>query len=192
MTETDSDIYQGILKRDELSVIRLYDRYDRILYGACYQILQSEEWAKDAVQEALVKIWERIDQYSPAKGKFFTWIYTLTRNTATDIRRSASFSNQAKNQTFDTPIHGQKGGVEENSVDPGLWKVFESLEDKYKGVLELVVIKGYTHQEASEILNIPLGTIKSRIRIGLNNLREKLRGDFPGLLTLLLMLKSLS
>lgn len=191
MTEIDIDIYQGILKRDELAVIQLYDKYDRILYGACYQILQSEEWAKDAVQESLVKIWEKIDQYSPAKGKFFTWMYTLTRNTAMDIRRSSSFSNQAKNQTFDTAVYSQKGVVEENSVDPGLWKIFESLEDKYREVLELVVIKGYTHQEASEILNIPLGTIKSRIRIGLNNLREKLKGDFPSLLTLLFMLKSL-
>ncbi len=151
----------------------MYDNYSGALYGVIFRIVQSEEVAADVLQATFVKIWSKIAQYDREKSTIFTWMLNIARNSAIDQYRKTKRESESPIQRFDNSV----SNVESDSLDIktnsiGLTEVIAKLNPDYQLVLEYLYFKGYTQQELSEELNIPLGTVKTRARSALIELRK--------------------
>lgn len=167
----EKHIVELLRERDERAISLLYDNYADTLYGVAYKVLKDEGLAQDVVQESFVKIWKKADSYDASKAKLFTWLFRITRNTAIDKLRSITTKSDKEIQIDVSDVHNL--GV--NTIRPEFIDVKEHLnkiEPKYKMVLDALFFEGMTQQEASDELGIPLGTIKSRLKIGLRELRK--------------------
>jgi len=174
-------------REDDRAIEMLYDDYAAALYGVVFRIVLSEEVAQDVLQDAFVKIWKNARQYNCSKGTLFTWILNICRNTAIDATRSKHFRGNGKIQNLETIVgEKEKPFTEININQIGLLRHVDSLEDKYRKVIELIYFKGYTQQEVTQLLGIPLGTVKSRLKIGLRELR-KLYSDVLTIFILILI-----
>ena len=167
----EKHIIELLLEGDEKGMSLLYDYYGETLYGIALKVTNDEELAKDVLQESLVKVWKKIEKYDPAKAKLFTWLFRITRNTAIDKIRSKNIKSEQEIQFEVSNVYTI--GVED--IKPEHIDVrshINTLDGKYQAVIDALFFKGMTQQEASEALDMPLGTIKSRLKIGLRELRK--------------------
>lgn len=155
----------------------LYDNYSGALYSIILQIVPDQELASDVLQETFVNIWRKIDSYDQSKGKLFTWMLNVTRNLSIDTVRSKSFQNSLKNRELPETGDSREGdGYVQQDVDNiGLRKLVEKLKKEQRTLIDLAYFKGYTHEEIAELEGLPLGTVKTRIRSALTQLREHLK-----------------
>ena len=170
-TLLEKHIVELLQARNEKAISLLYDHYGDTLFGVANKVVRNEELAQDVLQESFVKIWKKSDSYDASKAKLFTWLFRITRNTAIDKLRSVNTKADKEIQMDVSDVYNL--GV--NSIRPELIDVRENLEkieEKYQIVLEALFFQGMTQQEASDELDIPLGTIKSRLKIGLRELRK--------------------
>jgi RNA polymerase sigma-70 factor (ECF subfamily) len=160
--------------KDQRGFSILYDNYSSALYGVILKIVRSEEIAADVMQDSFVKIWKNIDGYNRSKGTLFTWILNVARNTAIDRIRSQEFQNSQRNQDIDSNINIIDN--QENSqfdIDAiGLKKVVENLRPEHQQMIELLYFKGYTQAEVADEFGIPLGTVKTRVKAAIVQLRQ--------------------
>jgi len=170
-TLLEKHIVELLQERNEKAISLLYENYGDTLYGVAKKVVRDEELAQDILQESFVKIWKKSDSYDPSKAKLFTWLFRITRNTAIDKLRSINTKTDKEIQMDVSDVYNL--GVD--SIRPELMDVQENLEKiepKYQIVLEALFFQGMTQQEASDELDIPLGTIKSRLKIGLRELKK--------------------
>ena len=182
-TLLEKHIVELLAERNEKAISLLYDNYSDTLFGVAYKVVKDEDLAQDVLQESFVKIWKKADSYDPSKAKLFTWLFRITRNTAIDKLRSISTKSDKEIQIDVSDVYN----VGHEDVRPELMDVQENLdkiEPKYQIVLEALFFQGMTQQEASEELDIPLGTVKSRLKIGLRELRKVYGTSFMLLLVL--------
>ena len=175
-TLLEKHIVELLQERDEKAISLLYDNYADTLYGVAYKVVKDEDLAQDIIQESFVKIWKKSDSYDPTKAKLFTWLFRITRNTAIDKLRSINTKSDKEIQIEVSDVYN----LGEQSIKPEFIDVKENLdklEPKYRIVLEALFFEGMTQQEASDELDIPLGTVKSRLKIGLREMR-KIYGSF--------------
>ncbi len=179
----EKHIIQLLVEQDEKGMSLLYDYYGDTLYGIALKVTKDEDLAKDVLQESLIKVWKKIHSYDSKKAKLFTWLFRITRNTAIDRIRSIKTKSDQEIQVEVSNVYSL--GV--NNIKPehmDIRKHLNSLDEKYQIVLDALFFKGMTQQEASEALDMPLGTVKSRLKIGLRELKKIF--DVP--LILLLMI----
>ena len=160
--------------REKIAVEALYDMYSASLYGVISRIVIDTPTAEDVLQETFVKIWHSFSSYSTEKGRLFTWMVNIARNLSIDKIRSKDFKNQNKNQELEnnvTFIDEQRNTVYKPEL-MGIRDLVQTLKPDQKVILELVYFKGYTHVEAADELGIPLGTIKTRLRMAIQQLRK--------------------
>ena len=165
-------IIRLLQQNDERAIELLYDDYAAALYGVVFRIVLSEEIAQDVLQESFVKIWKNGQQYNRSKGTLFTWVLNICRNTAIDATRSKHYRQNGKIQNLEQFVDETKQTEAININTLGLLQHVNNLEEKYRVIIELIYLKGHTQQEVAETLNIPLGTVKSRLKIGLRELRK--------------------
>lgn len=171
---SEEELIQALRNREKIAVEALYDMYSASLYGVIVRIVIDEELAEDILQETFVKIWNSFSGYSAEKGRLFTWMVNIARNLSIDKVRSKDFRNQGKNQELEnnvTFIDEQRNTVY-NPELLGIRDLVQTLKPEQKSILDLVYFKGYTHVEAAEELDIPLGTIKTRLRMAIQQLRK--------------------
>lgn len=175
LTYTEPELVTALKKHDKHAFEYLYHNYKGALLAVIKQVIVDEETAGDVLQEAFVTTWKNIEKYDPAKGKLFTWLYNVTRNSAINTTRSKTFKSQQKNDSLDNYVSYSENlpGQELNINKIGLRKQVHLLREDYKNVLELSYFSGYTHEEISKILNIPEGTVKTRLRNALIELRKQ-------------------
>ena len=163
--------------RDSRAFSYLYDNYSSSLYTVIAQLVNDMEIANDVLQEVFINIWRKIESYDPVKGRLFTWMLNIARKASIDTLRSRSYQNSQKNQPLQENSELLEGGrLSAINVDNiGLKKVVERLKKEHRVLIELAYFKGYTHEEISQIEDIPLGTVKTRIRNALLQLREYLK-----------------
>ncbi|NNE25591.1 MAG: sigma-70 family RNA polymerase sigma factor [Saprospiraceae bacterium] len=156
---------------DKRFVSILYDNYADSLYGVVFRILKNEAVAQDVLQDSFVKIWRKHGDYNPNKSRLFTWLLTICRNTAIDKVRSLKNKMEKEIHTEDSNVYDYRS-TEYNPDTIDLRKHLSSLEEKYIEVIDALIFQGLTHKEASEKLNIPLGTLKTRFKIGIREMRK--------------------
>lgn len=150
----------------------LYDNYAGALLTIIRNIVSDEELANDVLQEVFVKVWKQIESYDSTKGRLFTWMLNIARNASIDTIRSKGYQNSQQNRELTEDVY-IAGGTSEIRIDQiGLRKVVHSLKQEYKVLVELSYFQGYTQDEIAKMLGIPLGTVKTRLRTALIQLRE--------------------
>ena len=160
---------------DRAAFAELYDRYGKNLYGVIFTIVKNEPDAENLLQDTFVKIWRNIALYDAGKGRLFTWLVVIARRIALDFVRSSEFSGKQMIQSADTLVSKEANSGESERLDHiGLDKVLQHLAPHLKQVIDLQYFMGYTQQEVSEELGMPLGTVKSRTRTALTELRQLL------------------
>ena len=164
----------ALRNHEKIAIEALYDMYSSSLFGVISRIVIDTATAEDVLQETFVKIWHSFSSYSTEKGRLFTWMVNIARNLAIDKIRSKDFKNQNKNQEIEnnvTFIDEQRNTVYKPEL-LGIKDLVQTLKPEQKLILELVYFKGYTHVEAADELGIPLGTIKTRLRMAILQLRK--------------------
>lgn len=182
MMTPDLNTIRRLQRGDKQVIDELYDAYAPTLFGVVLRIVQSEEIAEDVLQETFVKVWKHGSDYDPKKGTLFTWMLNIARRKAIDKTRSRAFRGGGKTQALDDHVYSM--GYHPKTDQIGLRKIVDGLDDKYRAVIDLVYFHGYTQVEVKEYLGIPLGTVKSRLRIGLRQLRNFFDEQKVNLLTL--------
>jgi RNA polymerase sigma-70 factor, ECF subfamily len=170
---TQEEVLVLLQKKDGRAYTYLYDMYSRSLFAVISNLVKEKEEAEDVLQEVFVKIWKNIESYSESKGRLYTWMLNITRNTSIDKLRSKGFNNSQKNQSSDNFVHLLDDSNKMiNKIDTiGIKEFIQKLKPKCIAIIDLLFFKGYTQQETSEELEIPLGTVKTLNRNCINDLR---------------------
>jgi RNA polymerase sigma factor (sigma-70 family) len=172
---SENDLVTALKKHDNNAYRHLYINYRGSLFNAILQIIPDTENASDVLQEVFVTIWKNIDKYDPGKGRLFTWLLKLTRNAAINKTRSKIYKSQQKNEDIANYVNylEQKTALQQEVNQIGLRKQVHQLREEFKNVLELSYYQGFTQEEVAKALNLPLGTVKTRIRNALIELRKQ-------------------
>jgi RNA polymerase sigma-70 factor (ECF subfamily) len=166
----------SLQQRNEKAFTYLYDNYSGALFGAINAIVTNTETAHDVLQDVFLNIWKKIDSYDATKGRLFTWMLNVARNAAIDKIRSKGFRDSAKNQPLSENVDSNVGPFVNPSVsDVGLKKMISTLKEEQRILIDLSYFQGFTHEEIARAMEIPLGTVKTRIRSALTQLRTLIR-----------------
>ena len=172
---TESELVALLKQRTQTAFSYLYDNYAPALYSVIFSVLQDKELANDVLQEVFIKVWKQIDQYNPEKGRLFTWLVNVSRNASIDTLRSRSYQDQRQNRELTSNVYTAAGSTNIETDKIGLRKIVNNLKEEYKVLVELAYFQGYTQDEISKFLNIPLGTVKTRLRSALIQLKDFLK-----------------
>ncbi|MCF0073331.1 sigma-70 family RNA polymerase sigma factor [Dyadobacter sp. CY261] len=151
----------------------LYNHYSAALFGVILKIVKDEDKAADVLQDSFLKIWRGMASYSSERGTLFTWMLNIARNTAIDTLRvdAKTAGKIIRLDAIVEPEVGVADGWPRHALDMDVRSWVARLLPERRVPIELVYFQGYTHEEVAEKLSVPLGTIKSRIRKGLQELR---------------------
>lgn len=174
---TQEELLPMLLRKEERAFTQLYDMYSKSLFSVITNLISDREEAEDVLQEVFVKIWKNIETYNQSKGRLYTWMLNIARNTTIDKLRSKGFNNSQKNLSSDNFVHLLDDSNKlTNKIDSiGLRDFVNKLKPKCIQLIDLLFFKGFTQQEASEELAIPLGTVKTQNRMCMNDLRNFLK-----------------
>jgi RNA polymerase sigma-70 factor (ECF subfamily) len=173
---TEQELVSALKARNNSAFNYLYDHYSGALFSVITQMVENTETASDLLQEVFINIWRKIETYDPLRGRLFTWMLNIARNASIDSLRSRSYQNSRKNQELSDHVNTSiKSQVTQTNIDSiGLKKILSKLKPEHRTLIDLAYFKGYTHEEIADIEQIPLGTVKTRIRNALIQLKEYL------------------
>ncbi len=163
---------------NEIAFSKLYSMYSEAIYGVIYSVVLDSEVAQEILQDVFIKIWDKSSSYNIKKGRFFTWILNIARNAAIDETRSKRFKNSRKNlsTTNFVDILSSSDSLNSKVNTIGIKKFIKALKPACIKIIELLYFKGFTQADASKELKIPLGTLKTRNRTCMNELRTIVLG----------------
>jgi len=162
---SDEKIISLLLSRKQQGVDLLYDNYGSYLFGVIMKIVKRNDVAELVLQDTFLKVWNKISTFDSEKGIFVTWLISIARNTSIDMMRSKTYKQTLKIQSLQNIPSGKEPLTDNVRIDYiDVRDIVKKLDGKYCEVLELIYFGGFTFKEAAEELNIPLGTVKSRIR----------------------------
>jgi RNA polymerase sigma factor (sigma-70 family) len=173
---SEEELILSLQQRDQQAFSYLYDNYAPALNGVIYRMVEEKELAEDILQEAFIKIWDNFAQYDSSKGRLFTWMINLTRNLTIDTLRSKSYKKQQKISADENSVSnlpGNHSGAERFDTI-GLRKQLENLKPEQRTIIDLAYFNGYTQDEIAKEIGIPLGTVKTRMRTAIIELRKML------------------
>jgi RNA polymerase sigma-70 factor, ECF subfamily len=174
---TDEFLLYSIAAADEAALLELYRRFSAAVNSLARRILRSESDAEEVVQDVFVKVWQKALEYAPHKGKVSTWILTIAHHSAIDAlrRRTSREALPLLDEDFErTPdLRDHRDPLEQQMLETALAK----LDPQEKRCIELAYFEGLSHAQLATRLEMPLGTVKTRIRTGLEKLRDTL-GDW--------------
>lgn len=171
---TETELILRLKKGENAAYDYLYDHYGATLYGVILKIVRKETTAQDVLQEVFIKIFQKIGQYDETKGRLFTWMINITRNTAIDKIRSKEFKDSVRIHSFDHDVNQNSISTLPYIDHIGLEKVIDTLDASHRIIIEMAYFKGYSQNEIAKELSLPLGTVKTRVRSALIQLRKVL------------------
>ena len=150
--------------------------YVHSISGVVFNIVKNDEVTQEITQDVFIKAWNKADTYSASKGRFFTWLLNIARNAAIDYTRSKKYKQKKQNLNADNFVNiiQNHQSLDSSTNTIGLKDFVSKLGDACKSVIELLYFKGFTQKEAAEELEIPLGTVKTRSRSFISDLRKML------------------
>ena len=169
-------LVQLIKSKNERGFHLLYDKYSGALYSVLIKIVRRSDVAEDLLQEVFLKIWKHIDGYDTAKGTLFTWMLNITRNQGIDYLRSSGYQQQLLNVNLELfSLHLDNHGARVSNTSELEFKDIKNkalqLEPKYAAVIDMIFFHGWTYEQTAQILDLPLGTVKTRARKALSMLK---------------------
>lgn len=170
----EADLVAALVAGNTKALEKLYKSYSAALYGIISKTVKQEDAAEDILQETFLKIWNSIGQYDSTRGRLFTWMARLAKNKAIDHLRSRGEINSLKNDDladFTVEVN-QLHQIQYNPEFIGIKQLLTALSPEQTKILDLIYFQGYTQVEVSEMLNIPVGTIKTRIRAAIKTMRS--------------------
>ncbi len=178
---TELMLLQRVQHGDEDALISLHTQYANLVFSVAYRVLNDQMGAEEVTQDTFMRLWNKSYTYDPEKGRFTTWLLTVTRRLAIDVLRL----RQRREPKAGMMFMDEDPGLWENilSVDGGsdlrrnLKSVLAQLPSDQSELIELVYFYGMSHNDIAETLSIPLGTVKTRIRLGMQKLRLAWVGD---------------
>ncbi len=176
----DEALLAAIGRGDEGAIAALYDRYGGLAYGLAYRILSERGAAEDVVQDAFLSVWRRAASFQPGRGSVRTWLLSIVHHRALDrlrgtsgrTRRDAPLDDLDRIVQVDDLWREVEVGVQRDVLRRGL----SSLPEAQRRTIELAYFGGHTQQEIAAMMEVPVGTVKGRMRIGLHKLRDLLVG----------------
>jgi RNA polymerase sigma-70 factor (ECF subfamily) len=170
-------IVEQFQKKDTVAFQKLYNMYSENICGVINTIVKNADVAEEICQDVFMKVWNNSESYNASKGRFFTWILNIARNAAIDEIRSKSYKNIKKNLSADYFV-GILEGIEDSESTKediiGIKKLLLNLKEKCVEIIELLYFKGLTQKEVSQELDIPLGTVKTRNRSCISQIRNNM------------------
>ncbi len=175
-----AQLLERTARQDQAAFRALYDAVSPHLFGLLVRILKRRDWAEEALQDCFLKIWQKADTYAPEKGAPLTWLMTVARYRALDLLRM-------KRPEVEMPEEGEGSSMafadDSSGMNPeseavaseGIGRLslcMDGLQEEQRRCVMLAYYEGYTHQELTEVVGAPLGTVKSWVRRGLQKLRE--------------------
>jgi RNA polymerase sigma-70 factor (ECF subfamily) len=182
---TDNDrVWEGLVKRsahgDERALAQLYDSTNRLVYGMAMRILGDVSSAEDVTMEVYLQVWRTAESYDPRRGTVSSWLITLVRSRAIDCLRSRRAHRAELETNVDDVItlRDSRPGPELMSAQAGrsraVRKALGDLAQDQREAIELAYFSGFSHTEIAARSGLPLGTVKTRIRLGMSHLRKVL------------------
>lgn len=173
---SEEELIQVLNTRTEAAFDILYANYSATIFGSILKIVSNKELAEDLTQESFIKIWNNFSSYDASKGKLYTWMLNIARNTSIDALKSKQERNSLQNQDIENSVYviDQQYQTDINTDGIGLKKMVDALPKEQMEILQKMYFEGYTQSEIAQDFNIPLGTVKTRARQAI----LKLRGVF--------------
>ncbi len=174
-TYTQDELIILIREKNQKAFSYLYDNYSRALFGVINGIINNVEESEDVLQKTFLKIWNNFSSYDTEKGRLYTWMLNIGRNLAIDSTRSKHEKIKSKIQSTSENVYKFENNLraEDNKYDTiGLSTILNTLKEEHKSIIDLAYFEGYTQEEISKKLNLPLGTVKTKVRQALLKLRE--------------------
>ena len=171
----DLTLIQRVIEQDDAALAMLYDKYGAHVYGTALHILRNQVLAEEATQDTFMKVWKQSNRWDPERGQLKTWLMTIARYTAIDRLRAEKRESPWTAIGLDDMLNliGQS-----NVIDDNIWfdakqveGLLKHLSTEQREAINLAFINGMSHSEIASKLRTPLGTIKSRIRDGLQMLK---------------------
>ncbi len=162
-------------QRNQSAFGYLYDHYASALHSIILNIVKEHELASDVLQEVFVKIWKQADSYDSSKGRLFTWMLNIARNASIDKIRSKDYHNSRQNRELTEDVYKEAGSTVPNTEQIGLRKLVHQLKEEHRIMIELAYFQGYTQDEIAKLTHTPLGTVKTRLRAALTQLRTMMK-----------------
>lgn len=177
MDHKEAAFIERLRQRHPQAYEELYDRYSAAIYGLGMSMLRAEDLAKDAMQETFIRVWKGIFTYDPSKGRFFTWMLNIARNYCRDVIKSKEAKLAAQSQSGhealeDNISHSGEMQVEDFKLKEEIASLLMTLSPSQRSVISALYFKGLSQSEAAKELDMPLGTVKSNVRLAMKHLRS--------------------
>lgn len=171
---TEEELVALLKGGDQQAFAYLYDNYSKALFGIIYNIVGNTEEAEDILQTVFLKIWNGFSMYNKEKGRLYTWMLNITRNSAIDYIRSKQNKINSKNLNSDNIVNeiDKEHSSNVNYDHIGLKNVLSELKEDHQTIIDMAYYKGYTQDEIAKELKLPLGTVKTKVRQAIIKLRE--------------------
>jgi len=175
---SDFMLYTRIQQKEKAALEQLYDRYEKILFSFLYKMTEDRDLAEEALQEVFIKLWRGKGEYDESKGKFTSWLFTMSRNSAIDLIRKQKKPSVPLDEIGDlvSPETAVEELAEWQEQKNQIQEAVSELSGEQQKMIQLFYFKGMTHETISTMCDIPLGTVKSRIRLALSKLKKTLHG----------------
>lgn len=173
----EDELVLMLQRQDQQAFAYLYDNYAPALNGVIFRLVEDKALSEDILQEVFVKIWNNFSSYDRTKGRLFTWMMNLTRNLTIDTLRSKGYKKQAKISGDENTVNNYQdtnSGAEKFDA-MGIRKQLANLKADQRRVIDLAYFSGLTQDEIAKEIGIPLGTVKTRMRTALLELRKMLQ-----------------
>ena len=170
---SEEELVYQLQMQDQSAFSYLYDNYAPALNGVIHRMVDDTQLSEDILQEAFIRIWNNFKQYDSGKGRLFTWMVNITRNLTIDTLRSKGYKKQQKISQNESSVTNYQNKDAVTKFDGiGLNKQLAALRPEYKNLIDLAYFAGYTQEEISKEMGIPLGTVKTRMRTAIMELRK--------------------
>jgi RNA polymerase sigma-70 factor (ECF subfamily) len=185
MTQTpELSLLQQIQNGDEEALVALHARYANLVYSVAFRVLNDPMAAEEVTQDTFMRLWHKSYTFDPEKGRFVTWLLTVTRRLAIDVLRHRQ-RREPQLKTFfideNPQLWEQVLSVDSASDLRGsLVSAIRDLPDTQREAIELAYFYGMSHSDIADYLDAPLGTVKTRIRQGMQKLRVAWTSEVPG------------
>jgi RNA polymerase sigma-70 factor (ECF subfamily) len=172
----DEDLISLVEAADAEAFATLYDRHSRAAFSLAYRIMGERQASEDLAQDAFLKVWRNASSYRAERGSVRTWILSIVHNRGIDQLRSHASRRRTQDRVEAVAPRSQPSEAFaetwRNSQRDQVREALNTLPSEQLKILELAYFSGYTHVEISELLRLPLGTVKGRMRLGLKKIRD--------------------